>query len=260
MVYCYYISLHPERTEFPVIFMKLMEGKLSRLETILALGTIVIFAAILWVWKNTKISTAPDAPLIPPTATPIVVRSPAIADKPVDQMLTPTIPTDDNYLLDNLVKSDNWPFFNQDYQSLYRDFRFRYPPTFEIVDRDNDYVWLRKGNVFYLGIDRNVYLDVAQSSTSAETFEFYYAYRKRQEPALPDLSKVERIDLGRNRFVYKFSENRDTMFFGHPSLFPLLDTWNRYFGIIDGKGIDIFDPKMLPEDVVYEIIRSIEFK
>jgi len=38
------------------------------------------------------------------------------------------------------------------------------------------------------------------------------------------------------------------------------DEWNHYLGVLKGNGVSVYDLKRLPDDIVLNIIKSIEFQ
>ncbi len=178
------------------------------------------------------------------------------ADEPVPSPLPTKIPTPTT--LEVLGNQLNWVYFNQNYQSPYRKFRFKYPDIFEIRDWESSNVWLMKDNRDYLGIDQEYYLDLFDGRSPEEQIAYYYEIKKQQNPKNPNLSQGKKIELEENILLYKFTDKEEKTTPGQT--IGGYDTWIHYEGIVDGKGIDVYNIQNLSEELVLEIIKTIDFK
>jgi hypothetical protein len=214
----------------------------------LALAVVVIFTSFIiwatWVFRRKNQSIH---------VTPSVIRiEHENAISPTIQVLT--------QINKDFGSPDQWLIFNEDYQSRYRRFRFKHPPTFTVSDRDSALAWLSEDGELLVGIDENPLIGASSNRTAQENhaqLERYYSHQKRLNKKLPELNATKRIDFDENKFVYKFTQADEK---SPGQQVAQHDEWNHYIGIIAGRGIDIYDLKKLPEDVVLEIIQSIEFK
>lgn len=146
-----------------------------------------------------------------------------------------------------------WLFFNRDYREPGRGSRFRYPPGFELTEDDSSLnVWIDRNDKNYLVIGEQewsipIWITPQEDyRTPNDQLQAYFSYYRSHgaEDFLPDLATLERIDLGENIFVYKSPENGSTT----------------YIGMVGWGGIEVTDFEIFSEEVVYNIIRSIEFK
>ena len=135
---------------------------------------------------------------------------------------------------------ENWLFFNENYTSPLRIFRFRHPPVFEVVDLDSSMVWLYKDNKKFLGIEKNYIIEGSTLDDYKKNYEF--------DKTNNDLDK---LDLGRGEFFYRVKTYDE---------YSKRERYN-YSGLIDGHVISILRPtEDIPEDVLVNIIQSIELE
>lgn len=163
-------------------------------------------------------------------------------------------------LTEDFGSSENWPIFNQSYQSQYRDFRFKHPPGFEVQDVGSSHAWIRKDGDFYLGVDEISNLTSSSYAGSPEEqFKAYYSGEKKLRNYIPDLTNFNRIHLGKNKIFYSITEDEQDWYFDYV-YYADPPIWDSYLGVIDNHVVEIVDLYKFPKEIVYDIIRSIEFK
>lgn len=145
-----------------------------------------------------------------------------------------------------------WLTFNQNYQSPNeRNFRFKYPSVLEVKDADSGSVWIKKNDYVYLTVEERAspsrYYSTKEFDETISEDEKFRAYYFAVESIFKDFPELtfERIALRKNDFLYKITSEH---------------TVTTYMGEIDGHGIEIIDLNVLPQDVLLDIIWSIEFR
>jgi hypothetical protein len=143
-------------------------------------------------------------------------------------------------------ETTEWLNFNKNYNEMpVRNFRFKYPPAFRINNVDSGSVVLQIEEDDYASIEEILPLSrVDLSKDKNEEIKFYYADRNRL--ALDDIANItfETLTIRAGTTCYKFERKLN----------------DYYLCDIDKKGIEIFIYKTIPDQIVYKVIHSIEFK
>src|SRR3989344_337180 len=145
------------------------------------------------------------------------------------------------------LDSSKWIYFNSNYTEVpQRNFSFKYPTNLQVDNKDSGSVQLKLYGKWYLSIEQAGKLSEFQwENTILNNFISYSAQRLSEKDKT--VIKPEYINLSNGNYLYKTASTNE-YFKG-----------DYYLGEIGNYGIEIFSPKLIPDGLLLNIIKTLKF-
>lgn len=165
----------------------------------------------------------------------------------------------DNTQLNEYSEFQNWDYFNQSYATKPpRNFRFKYPPEFTIINVDSGSVFLNRSQQQYVAIEEIPPL-TNNSEGNTEIEKFHSMYKQMNSDYDVELSaiKYQRIALENANFIYKIDYLGEG---GCGGGYYNKPQWQCYIVQLNNKGLKLAALQTMPDKIIFQIINSFEFK
>lgn len=158
-------------------------------------------------------------------------------------------------VLPDFSNKNEWLSFNTDFNTIpERNFRFKYPKYFILDNQDSGSVWLSTKRISYLSIEQTGSFKYASGDTYDLKLTNYFSqfnYSPVQHNNFTQIMNNEKI------ITYKFTVKNEAGCGGGVYDYPV---WNCYISAIGDKGLSIAELKPVPEELIKDIINTVEFK